>query len=50
MKKTGKAIEVTGITRGQSWSLKRTATQDGLKATVLDKGERVIVLPPEKEK
>ena len=50
MKKTGKAVRITGITRGQGWSIKRTATQAGLKATVLEKGEVVIILPPEKVK
>lgn len=46
VKKTGVAANVTGITRGQAWSLKRTATKAGLDVRVLEHGERVIVMPP----
>jgi len=50
VKKTGKAANITGLTRGQAWSLKRTATNAGLEARVLEKGTRVVIMPPAKSK
>jgi len=47
---TGKPVEVTGITAGQSAALKRQATKDGLRAKSTDKGTKVIILPAESKK
>lgn len=47
VKKTGKAAEVTGITRGQAYALRRRAVELGLEASTLEKGSKVIVLPSE---
>jgi len=46
--KSGQGAEVTGLTRGQAWGLMRTAKNAKCTAQVLDKGTRVIILPPAK--
>ena len=45
--KPGMGLEVTGITRGQAYALKRAAERLGFRARVLDGGRRVIILRPE---
>jgi len=47
---TGKPVEVTGITQGQSAALRRQATKDGLRAKSTNKGTKVIILPAESKK
>jgi len=46
VKARGQGVEVTDISRGQAWSLARTAKEMNLRVRVLDKGTRVILLPP----
>lgn len=48
IEKSGKGVVVTYLTRGQCWALKRAAKEAGLRAKVVEKGSKVLILPPEK--
>lgn len=43
--KAGKPWVEPGLTRGQAWSLKRTAENRGLTARVIEKGTAVLISP-----
>jgi len=48
VKKTGQAVKVSELSRGQCWGLKRALKEGGLEGRVVDKSTAVIILPPEK--
>jgi hypothetical protein len=45
VKKTGKAVELTDITRGQAWSIRRQCKEMGVKCRVLNEGDIVVISP-----
>jgi hypothetical protein len=45
VKKTGIAVELTDITRGQAWSIRRQCKEAGVKCRVLDEGDIVVISP-----
>lgn len=46
----GESVEVSGITRGQVWALKRKAKELGLRVKSSEKGTKVIILPAKSAK
>jgi hypothetical protein len=44
VKKSGQAVELTEITRGQAWSIKRKAKETGIHAKVTKEGN-VLLFP-----
>ena len=45
VKKTKQPLVVEDVTRGQAWALRRTAINAGIKATVLNGGNKVLLTP-----
>lgn len=50
VKKTNQPVEVSGVTRGQIWGLKRTAKELGCRVVASDKDTKATILPPAKPK
>ncbi|MCL6579339.1 MAG: hypothetical protein K6T73_08135, partial [Candidatus Bathyarchaeota archaeon] len=43
VKKNKRAVQLTDITRGQAWSIKRKCKEAGLNCRVLNGGESVVI-------
>jgi hypothetical protein len=45
VKKDKQPRVIEGLTRGAAWALYRRCKQEGIQAKVLNKGEKVLILP-----
>jgi len=45
VQETKKGVQLTEITRGQAWSIRRKCRELGAKCRVLDEGDMVVISP-----